>query len=145
MRYLLADVNVWLATVVGEHPHHSTVMAWWRDQILERDDRVAFCRITQLGFLRLVTNERVMGRQRKSIAEAWSVYERMAAARPVVFAPEPEGLDSILERLCRRGGSSRKFWTDGYLAAFALAGDLELATFDRGFGRFPRLKSTILG
>ena len=144
MRYLLADVNVWLATIVAEHPHHSAALRWWRDEVLPRGDRVAFCRLTQLGLLRLLCNQRVMGRQRKSVAEAWSIYERLIAAHPVVFAPEPEGVETVLSELRLLGGSAGKFWTDGYLAAFAQAGDLELVTFDRGFGRFPDLKLTVL-
>ena len=30
----------------------------------------------------------------------------------------------------------RNWWTDAYLAAFAISGNHELVTFDRGFGRY---------
>ena len=144
MRYLLADVNLWLATLVADHPHHDAAIAWWRETVADPDQRVAFCRITQLGLLRLLTNERVMGRQRKTVDEAWSIYERALAARPVVFAPEPEGTEALLAQQCGLGGSSGKFWTDSYLAAFARAGSLALVTFDRDFERFPALELILL-
>ncbi len=144
MRHHLADVNVWLATLVAEHPHHRAAIRWWRESLLPAADRIAFCRITQLGLLRLLTNRRVMGRQRKTIDEAWSIYRRLRAARPVVFAPEPEGTEAVLARQCELGAESSKFWTDSYLAAFARAGDLALVTFDRGFTRFPGLELELL-
>lgn len=145
MRYLLVDVNVWLATVVADHPHHVAAIRWWQEDLLTSDDRVAFCRITQLGILRLLTNKQVMGGQRKTVDEAWSIYERLLAAAPVVFAPEPEGTESLLAEQCALGGASAKFWTDSYLAAFARAGSLGLVTFDRDFERFPKLPLTLLG
>ena len=144
MRHLLADVNVWLATVVAEHPHHQSAIRWWKEGLLPSGGRLVFCRLTQLGLLRLLTNRRVMGPQRKSIREAWSIYRRLRAARPVVFAPEPQGTETLLARQCALGGSSTKFWTDSYLAAFARAGDLGLVTFDRDFESFPDLELTLL-
>lgn len=144
MRYLLADVNVWLATLVADHPHHTSALRWWKEDLLPADHRAAFCRITQLGLLRLLTNERVMGRQRKTVEEAWSIYQRVLTAKNVVFGPEPEGTEALLAEHCQLGGSSRKFWTDGYLAAFARAGKLGLVTFDRDFERFPALDLTLL-
>ena len=144
MRHLLADVNVWLATVVGEHPHHREAIRWWKEELLPAGDGIAFCRLTQLGLLRLLTNRHVMGPQRKTIEEAWSIYQQLRAARPVVFAPEPETTETLLARQCRLGGTSTKFWTDSYLAAFARAGDLGLVTFDRDFTRFPDLELRLL-
>ena len=145
MRYVLADVNVWLATLVVEHPHHSAAIGWWRADLLPREGRIAFCRITQLGLLRLLTNEQVMGKQRKTIEEAWALYGQVLSRPAVVFAPEPEGTEAVLAEHCQLGGSSRKFWTDGYLAAFARAGGLGLVTFDRGFRRYAGLDLTLLG
>lgn len=145
MRYFLADVNVWVATLVATHPHHITAVRWWEEGVVPAGRRVAFCRITQLGLLRLLGNEHVMGRQRKTVPAAWSIYERALAARHVVFAPEPEGTNAVLARYSRLGGSSSRFWTDGYLAAFCRAGRLGLVTFDQGFERFPELDLTRLG
>ncbi|MEE2964223.1 MAG: hypothetical protein VX427_08785 [Acidobacteriota bacterium] len=43
MRLILADVDVWLATLVADHPHHESVTRWWRDVVLPRGEVVGFC------------------------------------------------------------------------------------------------------
>ena len=144
MRLFLADVNVWLATLVTEHPHHESAARWWRDELLPAARGIAFCRITQLGLLRLLTNERVMGGQRMTIEEAWELYRRLALQAPVTFVPEPAGTEFVLDEHGRLGGESRKFWTDGYLAAFARAGGMGLVTFDRDFRRYRGLELRLL-
>ena len=62
VRSILADVNVWLAPLVAEHPHHDAATRWWREDVLPASENVAFCRLTQLGLLRLLSSKRVMGR-----------------------------------------------------------------------------------
>jgi predicted nucleic acid-binding protein len=39
---------------------------------------------------------------------------------------------------------STNVWSDGYLAAFAQAADLEVVTFDKGFAQYTDLRQTIL-
>jgi len=141
---VLADVNVWLATLVEQHPHHEPAVRWWREEILPEDRRVVFCRMTQLGLLRLLCNESVMGRQRKTSEEAWRIYDQVLSTRPVVFADEPAGTEERLAEYGRGGGSSGGFWSDAYLAAFARSAGLGFATFDRGFRRYEGLALTLL-
>ena len=143
-RPILADVNVWLATLVASHPHHDAAVCWWRETVLPSGDHVAFCRLTQLGLLRLLSNERVMGRRRLSHRLAWSTVMGMVAQPHVGFLTEPDGIDLELADLCARKGSSSGFWSDAYLAAFARAGRHRFATFDRGFGRFVGLDLQLL-
>ena len=50
------DINVWFALAVGDHPHHRAARAWW-----EADASLAgWARVTQLGFLRLLTTAAAM-------------------------------------------------------------------------------------
>ena len=53
----LADVNFWLALEIDDHIHHAGAMGWLQDT---PEEDLAFCRITQIGFLRLLTNPHVM-------------------------------------------------------------------------------------
>ena len=142
---ILADVNVWLPTLVADHPHHDVATRWWRFDVLPARHHVAFCRMTQLGLLRLLSNERVMGPQRMDHGQAWAVVGDLTAQENVDVLDEPTGLDRHLAVLCARGGSSPGFWSDAYLAAFALAGGHRFATFDRGFLRFDGLDVLMLG
>jgi toxin-antitoxin system PIN domain toxin len=142
--YILADVNLWLATLLEQHPHHEVSKRWWLEDVLPNRGRVAFCRVTQLGVLRLLTNQKVMGPLRKTLLDAWRVYEQLMAQEPIFYANEPDGIDRVLESYCRLGGSSTKFWTDGYLAAFSSAGGFTMVTLDDDFRRFPGLDVVVL-
>ncbi len=144
VKSILADVNVRLATLVAEHPHHDPATRWWREAVLPAGEDVAFCRLTQLGLLRLLTSESVMGRQRLDHAHAWAAFTEVAAQASVKFLKEPTGIDEHLADLCSREPSSPGYWSDAYLAAFARAGRHRFATFDRGFRRFEGLEFLLL-
>ncbi len=145
VRSILADVNVWLATLVAGHPHHEAAASWWRDVVIPSGATVAFCRLTQLGLLRLLCNEPVMGRQRLDHAQAWETFKEVNAQSNVTLVGEPANLDDVLEQMCRQNRYSPSFWSDAYLAAFARAGQHRFATFDRGFRRFAELDVILLG
>lgn len=143
-RLILADVNVWLATVVEAHPHHQLTLDWWQSDVLTTDKVVMFCRITELGLLRLLCNETVMGPQRCTAKQAYSHYQQLLDQPLISFAHEPDGLEGQLITYCDLGRMSRNFWTDAYLAAFAVAGNMQMVTFDRGFQGFPELDLQLL-
>ena len=131
MNYL-ADVNVWLAMALIGHVHQTSAQRWFEDPDIQT---IGFCRITQNGFLRLLTNPQVMGANVVSAAEAWRLYDAFCQDSRVRQLPEPPGLES--EWRTQAAGQLRgpNFWTDAYLAAFASAADLTIVTFDRGFAR----------
>lgn len=141
---VVPDVDVWLATLSEFHPSHASATRWWHERALPSGSRVAFCRLTQLGLLRMLTNETVMGAQRRTTAQAWSDYEAALAQEAVSFASEPARLDEVLGSLCTPRRSSTYFWTDAYLAAFAMAAGAVLVTFDGGFKRFDGLQAVVL-
>ncbi len=144
MKSILADVNVWLATLVEKHPHHEAATQWWREDVLPASDSVAFCRLTGLGLLRLLSSKRVIGRQRLDHAHAWAAFKKVAAQASVSVLDEPTGINEILVDLCTHERSSPGFWSDAYLAAFARAGRHRFATFDRGFRQFEGLELLLL-
>ena len=87
---LFPDVNVWIALTYERHAHHLAARNWF--QALERDTRLFFCRFTQIGFLRLLTNEAVMGRDEvMGQAQAWEVYDRWIEDARVLFIDESRG------------------------------------------------------
>src|SRR5258706_10291094 len=53
----LPDVNVWIALAAERHTLHRAARNWFSNF---QDEKLAFCRLTQLGFLRLLTNKHVM-------------------------------------------------------------------------------------
>ena len=57
---------------------------------------------------------------------------------------ELAGLETHLKLLTIGAKASRHFWTDAYLAAFALTAGMRLVSFDSGFTRFKDLDCLIL-
>jgi hypothetical protein len=120
-------VNLWLALSVPEHVHSAPALRWWK----ETEDRIAFCRLTQLGLLRLLTTAAVMGGKPLVAAEAWSAYHRFHEDDRVFFAAEPAGVDRHFQQVTEGYLSSPKIWADAWLLAFARTAGGALVTFDR--------------
>jgi len=128
--FLFPDINVWVALTYERHVHHVSAREWFAR--LAPTARLFFCRITQLGLLRLLTSAVVMGPDAaKSQQEAWKAYDRWLGDHRVEFLEEPGGLEAALRALTRSSQVSPKDWADSYLLAFALAADLRLVTFDQ--------------
>jgi hypothetical protein len=129
--FLFPDINVWVALTHGRHVHHLVAHDWF--ETLGADIRLCFCRVTQLGLLRLLTAEAVMGDEVLHQADAWRVYDRWFADDRVTFLEEPPALERRFRALTRGKQASPKAWADSYLSAFAETGQLTLVTFDRAF------------
>jgi hypothetical protein len=123
------DVNVWLALSTPGHEHFSVAWNWY--QSLESNAILHFCRITQLGLLRLLTTQSVMGRETLTQAEAWRAYDRWLVDADAKFVAEPTALNESFRRRTQASQASPKEWSDAYLAAFAETASLTLVTFDR--------------
>lgn len=133
----LPDVNVWIALTATHHEHHAIARAYWTDQAARA---VWFCRFTQIGMTRLLGQSRVMGAANaRTPRQAWDTAQVLLAQPGVGLCAEPAGVDSEIDRLSRSGTWSGPHWTDAYLAAFAIAGNLRIISFDRDFARFPDL------
>lgn len=137
----LPDVNVWIALAAEGHLHHVLARGWFAAQ---PDASVAFCRITQMGLLRLLTNPNVMGRSPRTIPQAWEIFAQLRGDRRLVFATEPNGVEPAWREFMTRPGVGPSSWTDAYLAAFAQAHSYLLVTFDIAFARWADLGLTVL-
>lgn len=130
------DVNVWIALSVLAHPHNE--LAWKWKALLSAGDRVIFSRYTQLGLLRLLTNNVVMGDQTLTLSAAWAVYDRWLEDPFVEFCPEPDRVEEsfrlVTEPFASKAAS--KWVGDCWLLAFAQATQSRLVTFDRALCEF---------
>lgn len=136
----LPDVNVWIAMISDRHEHHFPARRWFDST----STRSAFCRVTQMGFLRLLTNRTVMGEDTLTPVQAVAIYGTLTADERIYFAPEPGGVEEAWITLMNLPAASGSRWTDAYLAAFAMKGGLRLATFDKGMDSWPALDLTLL-
>ena len=104
-------------------------MSW--GESLDSDGVVYFCRFTQLGLLRLLTNQSAMGKDVLSQSQAWEAFDAFLANPGNRMMEEPSGIDPLFRRYTDRDKASTKQWADGYLAAFAMVAGIRLVTFDR--------------
>jgi hypothetical protein len=121
------DVNVWLALAASEHVHHDLARRWWEQE----SGSIGFCRITQIGFLRLMTTAAAMDGKPLTMAAAWQVYDRLMEDERVVFFAEPPGIETHFREYAAGRNSSPKLWGDAWLLAFAEAANSTLVTFDQ--------------
>ena len=111
--------------------HSGTAWTWFSRQ---EDDRFFFCRLTQLGLLRLLATSAVMGKDVRTIGEAWKVYDRWLEDSRVGIRQETVELDGAFRAATRPVSrqSSPKALGDCYLLAVGKVADATLVTFDRG-------------
>ena len=136
----LPDINIWIALAAEGHIHHAPTRDWFTAQ---PDASVAFCRITQMGLLSLLTNP-YNGTHSEDYPPGMETFGQLRADRRLVFATEPDHIESAWRQLMTETGIGPSSWTDAYLAAFAKARSYSLVTFDTGFERWPALKLTLL-
>jgi toxin-antitoxin system PIN domain toxin len=138
----LPDINFWIALTVAEHVHHTAAKQWFESQDCEQ---IAFCRVTQMGFLRLLTNPRVMAGEALTPERAWNVFDAVCRDSRIFFSAEPPGLETIFRESTRRRQGGVNFWTDAYLSAFTSAAGFTLVTFDAGYARHKGILLQLLG
>jgi uncharacterized protein len=125
---IFLDANVWLALLWSRHIHSERARSGFEQA---GQEQFLFGRFTRVTVLRLLTTERIMGVDTKSLAEAWSLWDRIWADDRVVFVPEPEDIEKESRSRSRRPSRSPKVWADSYMLAFTAVADLKLITFDR--------------
>jgi uncharacterized protein len=123
-------MNVWLALATPEHVHAAEARRWWEQE----SGAIAFCRLTQLGFLRLMTTAAAMDDKPLTMAAAWRVYDRFYEDDRVIFVGEPLDVEKRFREKAAGRTVSPKVWADAWLLAFAQAAEGVLVTFDKALG-----------
>ena len=137
----LVEVGVWLAAVWGRHVHHPVTADWFGNE----SDDILFCRVTQMGLLRLLSNPVLMGDDAIDRSQAWRTFDQLRADERVLWADEPAELDAVWRAISARADKSHQLWTDDYLAAFAQASDATLVSLDRAMpARYPSVRVELL-
>lgn len=128
MRYLL-DVNALVALGFLQHEFHERVAIWVRVLASKGGVDLATCSITELGFVRVLTQAPQYG---FTVSHARDLLLRLKAAKVLEFTLIPDDHDiSHLPSWVK----TAKQTTDGHLAQLARAEGALLATLDR---RIPR-------
>lgn len=133
----LLDVNILLYAYNPNSQHHERVRPWLES--LLSSTAVAIPWVSLWGFIRVVTNPRLS--TQAAHPEAALAVVRDLIARPNVHVIEPGPAHvRLLEEMIREGQSAGSRTTDAVLAALAIENGATLASTDRDFSRFPKLK-----
>jgi toxin-antitoxin system PIN domain toxin len=135
---ILCDVNVLVFAHREDAVDHRRYAAWL-DETIDSDEAYGVSEQVLSGFMRIVTNRRIMKTPSTVERALGFVDELRAPPNAVTVAPGPRNW-GIFERLCRDADTTGDLVPDAYLAALAIEHGAELATADRDFARFPGLR-----
>ncbi len=135
---IIPDVNLLIYAYNTDAPHHDHAKAWWESLMSGRRD-IGLPWVVGLGFVRLMTNPRVMQRPLTAADALGHVRSWMERAHVQVLQPGPRHLD-ILDSFAAQQVMSSALTTDAHLAALAIESGAELHSNDSDFARFRGLR-----
>ena len=133
---ILPDINLVVYAYNEDAPHHVAAKAWW-ERCLSETEPLAVAWVVVLGFIRLMSNRRVLARP-MSASEA-AEHCKLWLLRPNVriALPGPTHMDILAGLLVEPIGPN--LVTDAHLAALAIEHQAELHSNDGDFARFSGL------
>jgi toxin-antitoxin system PIN domain toxin len=123
----LLDINILTALLWPAHEHHEAAHRWFGARA---DARWATCSLTQLGFVRIVSNP-AFSRDALSPVEALALLGENLIHRGHEFWADSLQVPTAVKGM-EAGLQGYKQLTDAYLLALAHRRKGVLATFDRG-------------
>jgi toxin-antitoxin system PIN domain toxin len=136
---ILVDANLLIYAYNPSLERHETARNWL-ERILNRPEPLRLAWVTLLAFLRISTDPRAFEHP-LTVGEAVPIVSEWLA-RPIVGVLGPGDRHwEILSELLTRTGARGPDVMDAHLAALAIEHGATLATTDRGFVRFPGLRT----
>ena len=135
----IVDLNVLIYATDTESKHHDSARSWL-DTAMASSSTIGLPTSVTVGFVRLVTNPRVMVRPLKpnraiDIVESW-------INRSSVSVPQPTTRHyTVFRELLDATGVGGNLVSDAHLGALAIEHGAELCTYDSDFTRFPGVVS----
>ena len=140
MTRCLADVKFLIAILDIKHEHSIRANSWLSK--VGQPHSIVISRVAQMGALRLLTRQSIMGEGVLTGAKAWSYVTMLFEDDRFEFGSEPPGFESSWQAVCEWTPKGSSADTGAYLAAFALASNLSVVTFDGVMNRFPGLNGS---
>lgn len=135
---IVPDVNLLIHAYNPRSSDHPRARAWL-EFVLGDARTIGWTWVTLLGFIRISTQPRIMGRPLTVHQACDHVRSWLAQPYALVLEPgrrHPEILFGLLESIGAAGDPT----TDAHLAALAIDHQAELHSTDADFARFPGLK-----
>lgn len=137
---IVPDVNLLLYAVISGFPQHARAHAWW-ERTVNSSVRIGLTQPALFGFLRIVTNARVLESPLPVSDAVEYVRDWLAQPNVDLLVPGPNHLRIALD-LLSEVGTAGNLTTDAQLAAYAIEHRGEIHSSDTDFARFPELKWT---
>ena len=135
---ILPDANILLYAVDEQSAHHGRARDWLEDA-LAGTETVGLAWVSLLAFIRLSTLHGLFVAPLTAGQAVDSVDSWLAQPAARIVHPGPRHQE-LLRELLAVAGTAGNLVTDAHLAALAIENGALLATSDRDFGRFPRLR-----
>lgn len=138
----LLDVNIVLGAQRVDHPQHPLLRKWFDDVVASSED-FAVPMAVWASFLRLTTNRRIF-KVPTPLATAFDFMEAVRAQpNHLDVAPGPRHAE-LLRHMCEETGASGDLIPDAVIASIAQEHSCTVATLDRDFARFDKVRHLIL-
>lgn len=137
---ILVDTNLLVYAAMASSPHHVATRRWL-DQCFDDPEMTVGLTWTVLyGFMRLVTNRRIVGTEAIGPAAAWAAAEAFRLQPNATIVQPGERHAAIAAGLMATPGLGSNDIPDVLFAATAIENGLVLCTHDHGFARFLALR-----
>ena len=136
----IVDINLLIYAINKDTPNHSKAKKWFEDS-LSSDEPFGFAWIVILGFLRIVTNGRIMPTPLIPEVAIDSVNDWLQQPPSLTIVPSHQHW-SILKELLMPLGAAANLTSDAHLAALAIEHGARLYSTDNDFSRFQSLRWT---
>jgi toxin-antitoxin system PIN domain toxin len=135
---ILPDVNVLVLAHRADQDHHEPVRAWLEKEV-NSDQPFVLADVAVAGFLRTVTHPRVY-RRPTPLDTAVAFVDGLVEQPTCITAAGGARHWTILRELLADADARGNLVPDAHLAAIAIEHGATVATRDRGFARFPRVR-----
>jgi toxin-antitoxin system PIN domain toxin len=136
----IVDINLLIYAINKDTPHHSKAKKWLEDS-LSSDEPFGLAWIVILGFLRIVTNGRIMPTPLIPEVAQDSVNDWLQQPPSLAIVPSHQHW-SIFKELLMPLGTAANLTSDAHLAALAIEHGARLYSTDNDFSRFQSLRWT---
>ena len=130
----IVDTNVLIYATDRDSVFHEPCREWLAST-LSGGGTVGFAWVALLGFVRIVTNPRIMSVPTTAEVALDVVDDWLRQSGAVVVSPTPNHV-GVLRQLLSTAGAAGNLVNDGHLAALAIEHHASVCSFDSDFDRF---------
>jgi len=135
---IIPDINLLVCAHNDQAPQHAEAKVWW-ESLLNGRAPVGLPLIAVAGFIRLMTNPRVLERPME-VARAVECVREWLEREPVRILHHGDRFGGLFLDFLTSLGTAGNLTTDAQLAALAVDHQAELHSYDTDFHRFPGLR-----